>query len=360
MITALVLTTLATTVAPDLQAILDEMRVAQDVPGVSAVVTSGSQVLLASASGVADLESGRMINADTTLYAGSLTKIFTAVLVLRLIEDGRLSLDDPVNEIATCPPPDEACVTVRNLLTHTSGLAREGNFDYWFNARFPNRSALSEYLRETELRTTPGSSVRYSNIGYAALGLVIERTTGQRYAEALSTLVLGPLAMFATGTGHAGAGLAAGYSPADGVLPNDSRPFAGLGRRVGDRRVREYHNARAMTPAFGAFTTARDLSKLSRFLLGFGDTKILSDGMRQQLLTAQSGARGFGLRRAKYKGRSVARHGGWFAAHQAHILLDFKSGISVVVLANSDSATPGKIAEALFDEALRNAETDRR
>jgi D-alanyl-D-alanine carboxypeptidase len=340
----------ATVSAADLQLVLDEIRVEQEVPGVSAVVARGNEVIFSGASGVADLETGREMTADTVVYAGSLTKILTAVLTLQLIEQNELSLDDVVDDIAINSSHDD--ILVSHLLTHSSGLEREGDFGYWFNADFPDGAALAGYLEETELRSPPGDSVHYSNIGYATLGAVVERASGQSYADAVQNRVLAPLGMETSGAGEPGPELSSGYSPPNRVIPSEEQPFAGVGRKVGNRRIREYHNANAMTPAFGVFTSARDLSRLARMLLGYGDANVLSDDMRLRMLTAQKGVRGLGIRLETFKGRSVARHGGWFAAHRTHLLLDLESNISVVVMANSDSASPTKIAEALLEKAL--------
>jgi CubicO group peptidase (beta-lactamase class C family) len=87
-------------------------------------------------------------------------------------------------------------------------------------------------------------------------------------------------------------------------------------------------------------------------LLGYNDANVLSDDMRLRMLTAQKGVRGLGIRLETFNGRPVARHGGWFAAHRTHLLLDLESNISVVVMANSDSASPTKIAEALLEKTL--------
>jgi len=339
----------------DLQPVLDQVRIDQDVPGVSTVVAREDEIIFAGASGVADLETGRRMTPDTILYAGSLTKIFTAVLILQLVEQNELSLHDVVYGIAGESSPPHEDILVSHLLTHASGLDREGNFGYWFTADFPDDAALASYLLGTKLRDQPGASVSYSNIGYAALGPVVARASGQSYDDALQTRVLNPLGMTASGTLQPGPELSSGYSPVNRVLPNEERPFAGLGRRVGKRHIREYHNAKAMTPAFGAFTSSRDLSQLARMLLGYGDAEVLSDDMRTRLLTAHAGIRGYGIRLGTHSGRPVARHGGWFAAHRTHLLLDLQSGISVVVMANSDSAAPEKIAEALLDSVLDDA-----
>lgn len=355
MIAGLIVVTFAATGGANFQATLDQIRVAQEVPGVSAVVTHEGEVMFAGASGVADLETGRKMTPDTVLYAGSLTKIFTAVMTLQLIEKGELALDDVVPGIAIESPMRKVDIQIAHLLTHSSGLEREGNFNYWFNADFPDERALADYLAAADLQSAPGESVSYSNVGYAALGPVIAGASGQSYDDALLNNVFKPLGMDASGTLEPGKQLAAGYSAVNRVIPNETRPFAGLGRKVGTRRIREYHDAKAMTPAFGAYTSSTDLGRLARMLLGYGGDEVLSVDMRSQLFTAQAGKRGLGIRLARYKGRPVARHGGWFAAHRTHLLLDLGSGVAVAVMANSDSASPEKFAEALLDRALDDA-----
>jgi CubicO group peptidase (beta-lactamase class C family) len=346
-ITALA-TALSLAVAPDFAAILERLRTEQETPGVSAVITRGNQVVFAGGSGLADLDSGREMTPDTVLYAGSLTKIFTAVLTLGLVEEGMLRLAEPVPGIGR----DGAEVTVAHLLTHASGLAREGNFGYWFSADFPDGPALTRYLADTELRSPPGAALHYSNVGYGALGLMVERATGQAYGAALRARVLQPLGMASSGAPGPAPDVAAGYTPVGRIIPSRERPFAGVGRQVGQRHLREYHDARAMSPAFGAFTTARDLGRLTRFLLGHGGDAVLSTEMRARMHTRQASGWGLGLKVGRYQDRPVARHEGWFAAHRSHLLLDLGDEIGVAVLSNSDSAAPAVIAEALFAATL--------
>lgn len=334
----------------DYQAVLDEYRDAQNVPGISAVITHRDCVLFAGASGYADLESSRAMSADTRLYAGSMTKILTAVLALRLIEEGRLTFETSLEGIA----PALADVSVRQLLTHASGLRREGDFDYWFTADFPDRPALENYLHDTELRSPPGDALHYSNIGYAALGLIIEDASQRSFRDALRALVFEPLDMQASGVPGPVTGIATGYTPNGRLLPGSERPFAGVGRRVGDRHVREYHDAGAMSPAFGAYSSARDFGKLTCFLLGFGGDDVLSRDMRARMRTKQASGWGLGLKIVTLDGRAAARHEGWFAAHRSHLLLDIENELGITVLTNGDSATPERIANALRDAVLRN------
>ncbi|MGI9232350.1 MAG: serine hydrolase domain-containing protein, partial [Woeseiaceae bacterium] len=187
---------------------------------------------------------------------------------------------------------------------------------------------------------------------YAALGQIIENVTDQSYDEALNDRVLKRLHMTASGGRGPAANPAMGYTPINRILPSEARPFAGVGERVGQRHERAYHDARAMSPAFGAYSSANDMGKLASFLLGHGDIAVLSQAGRARLYEPQASGRGLGLRPSRLKGRTVARHDGWFAAHRTHLILDIDNGVGVVVLANGDNASPGAIAEALLDEIL--------
>lgn len=333
----------------NLQPLLDRLASEQDVPGLSAVVTRRDEVLYAGGSGVADIESGRPMTADTVLYAGSLSKILTAVLTLRLVDEGTLSLDDHVEGIAEA---DDTDVRLDQLLTHTSGLEREGDFGYWFSGAFPDGKSLGRFLAATSLLSPPGERVRYSNIGYAALGLAIEAATGRSYHEALRHYVLEPLGMQASGSPGPAVAVARGYTPKGRMIPSAERPFAGVGKRVGERNLREYHDAKAMTPAFGVYTTAADLGRLARFLLGYDNAGLLSGELRQSVLIPQNGNRSYGMSAGRWRDRPVVRHSGWFAAHKSHVLIEPGAEVAVIVLANSDDADPGAVAGRLLEAVL--------
>lgn len=342
-----VLVALHANAAQELQSTLDDYRVSQDVPGVSAVVVRHDEVVFAGASGLADIASATPMTPDTVLYIGSVTKTLTAILMLQLIETDQLSLDDPVDLLG-----NETAVSVMSLLTHSSGLPREGNFGYWFTGDFPDDGELREYLQSAPLRELREASARYSNIGYATLGLLAAKLLDQDYNEILQARVLKPLQMNASGGRGPVEGLARGYTPANRVVPSPERPFAGVGNAVGNRYLREYHDARAMSPAFGAYSSANDMGRLLRFLLGDSGDDVLSPAMRARMVEPLSAEWGYGLRIRQIGDRTVARHDGWFAAHRTHLIIDVENEIGVFVMANSDNATPGEIAEVLLDVAL--------
>ena len=329
-----------------LQAVADDYRRLQDLPGISVALVREKREVFAGGSGFADLESERRMTADTLLYAGSLSKIFTAVLALNLVAGQQLSLDEAVATIGA----GDSGITITHLLTHSSGLPREGDFGYWFSGEFPDKTELSRFLAATSLRSPPGQAVNYSNIGFAALGLELERASGESYMQALSTRVLRPLRLDSTGGPGPVPGIATGYTPPGRVLPREDRPFAGVSRQVGTRHVREYHDAAAMTPAFGLYTTASDLSRLARFLLGSGASGILPDELRRQMLKPANARRTLGLGTGVFDDHQVVRHSGWFAAHRSHVIIDPESGSAAIVLANADNADPAAIAEALLLE----------
>jgi len=350
---ALLLTVAAGALSSQADDAVQAHRDALDLPGVAAVVVVDDELRYAGAAGVADLQSGRELTADTPLYAGSLSKLFTAILVLNAVERGELTLD---------ASPDSGgavdAANLRNLLTHNSGLPREGEFGYWFSGEFPDGDKLESYLREVNLNSAPGTTFSYSNIGYATLGLLLERTLEDSYGDLLSERVLGPLNLTASRTGAPAADLSRGYTPTGRLVPSDERPFAGVGAQVKGRRLREYHHARAMTPAFGVQTSARDLGKLAVFLMDETHAEVLSPELRRQIMTPQASGWGLGLGVDETDGRRVAKHGGWFAAHRSQLIVDPAAGIAVVVLANSDDGRPGRLANRLYEFAL--AATERR
>ena len=339
--------------ATDIESVIDDALRRQSIPGVSAVVIRDHQVIYSAGRGVADIKTGRPMTDRTVMYIGSLSKILTAVLALRQVDRGALALSDTLDR----QPP----ITMLQLITHQSGLPREGEFGYWFSGTFPDAPTLADYVARASLDFQPGSRTSYSNIGYAALGsLVADRaadtaanSANQGFATLLRARVLEPLGMNDSGASGPAPGVATAYSPPGRLIPNSDRPFAGVGEKIGGRHVRMYPDAGAMSPAFGAYSTASDMGCLLLFLLGNGSADVLSADMRTRMYEPVASNRGLGLRMESIDGRRVARHGGWFAAYRSHLLLDPARGIGIVVLANSDSASPDAIADDLYQAIKR-------
>ena len=169
------------------------------VPGASVLVLENGQPVFERSYGMAELETGRTATPDTQYRLASVSKQFTAACVLLLAEDGVLALDDPLRRWLPALPASADAVTLRHLLSHTSGLVDyedlvpEGQTDQVHDA-----DVLRLLEHEDRLYFTPGSDYRYSNSGYALLALVVERASGQRFAEFLRTRVFAPLGMTQT------------------------------------------------------------------------------------------------------------------------------------------------------------------
>lgn len=175
------------------------------VPGLSIAVAAGSKLRWLRGFGVADLATGSPARPETAYLWFSLTKIATATAVMRLAERGAIDLDAPVTEYV----PSFAAVrqvvpvTVRHLLSHSSGLANPLPVRWVHPAGTPGpdaRAFLERLLaRHATLRFRPGEKARYSNLGYLALGEVVAGATGVPFTDAVRDLVLEPLGMRHTG-----------------------------------------------------------------------------------------------------------------------------------------------------------------
>jgi D-alanyl-D-alanine carboxypeptidase len=169
---------------------LDNILTATGAKGVSAAVAIPDKGIWSSARGITGSKAKETITSNLQLYAGSISKIFTAVVTLKLSEEGKLSLLDPVAK--WFPEISWASrVTINHLLTHTSGISSfdnpeeyESNTDLY---RIPEK--LLSYVTKKELLFEPGKHFAYSNTGYLMLGIIIKRVTGRSYKEAVERYI---------------------------------------------------------------------------------------------------------------------------------------------------------------------------
>ena len=172
---------------------------AGDVPGAAVLVLRDGQPVVRARYGLADLETGTPSTPETNYRLASMTKQFTAASILLLAEDARLTLDAPGHTWLPSLPKAAETVTIRHLLTHTSGLIDyEDVIPETFAAQLHDGDVLR--LLETQDRTyfRPGTGYRYSNSGYALLALIVQRASGMTFAKFLRERIFQPLAMFNT------------------------------------------------------------------------------------------------------------------------------------------------------------------
>jgi CubicO group peptidase (beta-lactamase class C family) len=172
---------------------------AGDVPGASVLVVRDGQPIVRASYGLTDLEAGTPATPATNYRLGSVTKQFTAASILLLAEDGRLNLDDRGHDWLPSLSKVTETVTIRHLLTHTSGLVDyEEVIPETLAAQLHDADVLR--LLKTQDRTyfRPGTGYRYSNSGYALLALIVQRASGKTFATFLREHIFEPLAMFNT------------------------------------------------------------------------------------------------------------------------------------------------------------------
>lgn len=182
---------------PAMNARIDRLMQAYagDVPGASLMVLKDGVPVVRRAYGRADLKAGTAATPATHYRLASVTKQFTAAAILLLAQDGTLRLDDPVRRWLPSLPRAAESVTLRHLLTHTSGLVDYEDLAPPSDAQLQDADVLR--LLEGEDRTyfTPGSAYRYSNSGYALLALVVEHASGLAFPDFLRTRIFVPLGM---------------------------------------------------------------------------------------------------------------------------------------------------------------------
>jgi CubicO group peptidase (beta-lactamase class C family) len=186
---------------PRLSQRIEQLMAADHIPGLAAGLVIDDELAWAQGFGVADLETGRPVTPKTTFRIGSITKTFTMTAILRLRDEGKLELDDPVaahlpSASAIGHPTDEPRgFTIRQVLLHASGLPRVGTFDFEGPDHVVDRAEIEASLAALELEAVPGLTRSYSNLGYVLLGLLIEDVTGEGYRDHVDRVVLAPLGM---------------------------------------------------------------------------------------------------------------------------------------------------------------------
>jgi CubicO group peptidase (beta-lactamase class C family) len=184
---------------------LEILRAEHAVPGFALTVVSGRRGLQTGTGGVADLDSGRTVTADTLFRIGSITKTFNALAVLRLVEQGRLDLDTPLRKIVPAAPlenpwADTHPVRVAQLLEHSSGLLDITREEFDHNTPFSTLEAAFAWRpRARVVQWPPGLHPVYSNANAGLAGLVIERVSGQDYQRFITEQLLRPLGMRSAG-----------------------------------------------------------------------------------------------------------------------------------------------------------------
>jgi CubicO group peptidase (beta-lactamase class C family) len=304
------------------------------------LVARGGTVLLDKGYGFANLEWDIPNSPTTKFRLGSVTKQFTAASILLLEERGKLKVDDPVKNYLPDAPAAWDKVTIFNLLTHTSGIPSFTGFpDYASTEAIPTTpEKLVARFRDKPLEFQPGEKWNYSNSGYALLGYLIEKISGESYEKFVQENIFTPLGMKDSGYDSNSAIIphrAAGYSPG----PN------------GPRNTGFIHMSIPFS-AGGLYSTTEDLLRWEQGLFG---GKLLTPASLQKMTTPFKSDYAYGLGVRVVNGRKVIDHGGGIEGFNTQLSYYPDDKLTVVVLANLNGGAPGDIATKMA--ALAHGET---
>jgi CubicO group peptidase (beta-lactamase class C family) len=293
------------------------------------LIARGPNTLLTMAGGEADRSFHVPNNIDTKFNLGSMNKMFTATAAARLVEQGRLSFDDSISKYVdeTWLPKEFADkITVRHLITHTSGLGSYFNeaYDRSSRALFRKLEDYKPLVKDDRPAFPPGERFQYSNTGMFLLGVVIEKAAGEDYFDHIRKAIYRPAGMTNSDCyemDYPVENLAIGYSP------DWKSPYRWQNNL--------YKHVIKGGPAGGGFSTVKDLHKFALALLA---GKLVSKDMLQTLWTDYKGwDYGYGFTVAQGPGGKVIGHSGGFSGINSELDIYVDSGLIVAVMSNVDN-----------------------
>jgi CubicO group peptidase (beta-lactamase class C family) len=292
--------------AAELSRIIREAQAEKRLPSVSAAAVRDGEIVWAEAVGLADIEGGEEATPDHQYRIASITKTVTAVGLMRLRDEGKLALDDPLDKHL---PGAAHGPTLRGLVSHLSGLQREVPGNVWETLEMPTREELLPKLAEAEQVLAPAAYWHYSNLAFALLGEVVAQVSGRPAEQYLDEHVLRPLEMTRT-TWTAKPPAAVGYLV---------HPYSDVPRRE------PVIEGRAVAPAADLWSTPSDLCRWAAFIAD-PDPAVLSPDTVEEMRQFQSMVDltkwrlGYGLGFALYRVDDdvYAGHDGAHAGYLAH------------------------------------------
>ena len=316
------------------------------LPGIAVGVVSDQELIWSKGFGFADLKAKLPMTPTTKFRMASNSKLFTAIAIMQLREEGKLGLDDPVAKYlpwfkAKPAGEDDGPITIEQLLSHSSGLQREAG-DHWSSFEFPTRDDLQRLYADRQAAFAPSVRWKYSNLAYAVAGLVVEKVSGENWADYVERNIFKPLDMNDSSVDKKVSGLAVPY-----------------GRRMpdGTREVLPFVDARGMAAATGVTSDVGDMAKFlsAQFRRGArGGAQVVSGGSWREMLRVRSveenwsSGTGLGFDVKRVKDKTYIGHGGGYPGNTTQTLIQLDDKVGVIVLTNTNDSNPADIAQQLM------------
>ncbi len=336
-----------------IQVWLDAQKDFDQLPGLTAIIIGDQDVLWSGAVGLANPEKNLKAEISTLCSICSISKLFTAVAVMKLYDDGELSLDEDVNDLLPHYDlqqkyPDSGPITIRSVLTHSSGLPREANYPYWTGPdfAFPTQEEVNVGLKDQETLYKASTYFQYSNLGLTLLGEIVEQVSGMPYETYIQEHILDPLRLTNTRSDMPeelyGSDLAIGYSAIT---------------REGDREKVNFFQANGIKAAAGFSSNVEDLGKFASWQLRLRDTsatEVLKPSTIRQMHNVHwtnpdwSTTWGLGFRVYQGPGGSTwVGHGGSCPGYRSTLEIDLKKKRAYAVMINASGTNPMKYVRGI-------------
>ncbi|MEX2119603.1 MAG: serine hydrolase [Pirellulales bacterium] len=312
------------------------------LPAASIVLVDGREIVWAAGFGLADRQRGTRATAETVYRVGSVSKLFTDIAVMQLVEQGKLDLDAPVTDYLPDFRPQDPFgkpITLRQLMCHRAGLVREPPVGSYFDPGEPSLAETVESLNRTALVYEPGTRTKYSNAGIAVVGYVLEQVQNEPFAAYVERAVLGPLGARASSF-EATPDVAARLAKAV-MWTYDGREFEAPAFGLGT------------APAGNLYANVLDLGKLLAALVnedgGLLKPETLGAMYTPQFADGESKSDfGLGFHVGELEGHRRVGHGGavYGFATELAALPDARLGVAAVTSRDCANAVTRRIAEA--------------
>jgi CubicO group peptidase (beta-lactamase class C family) len=333
------------------EAWLDSVQVYRHIPAMSAGVVEGDEIVWSKGFGTIDASHTVAASPQTIYSICSISKLFTSISFMQLYEAGKVHLDDPITTYLPWaiikPADDSGPITLRGLLTHSSGIPRESDFPYWTGPDFPfpTHEEIQAKIATQSALYPAERFFQYSNLGITLVGETVAAVSGQPYEEYIEANVLSPLGLYDTRT----------FMPMDLYGKRLAVGYGAL-KRDGTRDLVKPFNTRGITPAAGYTSTVEDLGKFASWqfrLLRTGQTVVLKAPTLREMQRVQfmdpdwktSWGLGFGV---NHKDDHIyVGHGGSCPGYHTILSMRNDDQTAVIVMDNS-SEVPSPFAEAIF------------
>ena len=332
---------------------LEAQKDFDQLPGLTAIVVEDQEVLWSGAFGMANKEKSLDSNKNTICSICSISKLFTSVAIMKLYDEGKIRLDDKVSDHLTNYDlkqkyPESGPITIRSLLTHSSGLPREAGYPYWTGPDFPfpTKEEIDSKLKDQETLYPASTYFQYSNLGLTLLGEIVAEISGMPYEDYVEQNILIPLGLSNTRSNMPenlyGEELAIGY---------------GAINREGNRNKVKLFQANGIAPAAGFSSTVEDLGKFASWQFRLRDSSLVEilkpstlKNMQRVHWTNPDWSTTWGLGFAIYKGsdgNTWVGHGGSCPGYRSTLQINLKTKRAFSVMINASGTNPNKYMKGI-------------